>query len=237
MKDVAVKESAIFKQIEHWRRQKAVTGDKEKANILPFVTISREYGCGGFDLAVKLSDILNNEYNAMPIWAAYDKQILDTITTDLGLTQKLTDTLTNAARSKMTELFQTTFSKFPPQVAVYRKLAEVIRTMAINGHVVIVGRAGNIITRGIPYGLHVRIVAPLAYRVERIAAKNKVTKAEAKRIIEKKENERESFIKVFLKFDLEDTHNYDIVANNERFAIDELARLIIETMKHKGILV
>jgi len=40
-----------------------------------------------------------------------------------------------------------------------------------------------------------------------------------------------------LKFDLEDTHNYDIVANNERFAIDELARLIIETMKHKGILV
>jgi len=38
-----------------------VVGDKEKANILPFVTISREYGCGGFDLAVKLSDILNNE--------------------------------------------------------------------------------------------------------------------------------------------------------------------------------
>lgn len=236
MKDVAVKESAIFKQIEHWRRQKQqVVEDKEKANTLPFITISREYGCGGFDIAVKLTDILNKEYHATPIWAAYDKQILDKITSDLGLTQELTETLTNTARSKMTDLFQTTFSKFPPQVAVYRKLAEVVRTLAINGHVVIVGRAGNVITRGMPYGLHVRIVAPMSYKVKRIAAKLKVTQPEAREIIEQKEMERESFIKNFLKFDPEDPHNYDIVINNENYALDELAGLIIDAMKRKGI--
>ncbi len=236
MKDVAVKESAIFKQIEHWRRQKQqVVEDKEKANTLPFITISREYGCGGFDIAVKLTDILNKEYHTTPIWAAYDKQILEKITLDLGLTQELTETLTNTARSKMTDLFQTTFSKFPPQVAVYRKLAEVVRTLAINGHVVIVGRAGNVITRGMPYGLHVRIVAPMSYKVKRMAAKLKVTQTEAREIIEQKEVERESFIKDFLKFDPEDPHNYDIVINNENYALDEIARLIIDAMKHKGI--
>ncbi len=236
MKDVAVKESAIFKQIEHWRRQKQQgVEDKEKANTLPFITISREYGCGGFDIAVKLTDILNKEYHTTPIWAAYDKQILEKITLDLGLTQELTETLTNTARSKMTDLFQTTFSKFPPQVAVYRKLAEVVRTLAINGHVVIVGRAGNVITRGMPYGLHVRIVAPMSYKVKRMAAKLKVTQTEAREIIEQKEVERESFIKDFLKFDPEDPHNYDIVINNENYALDEIARLIIDAMKHKGI--
>ena len=236
MKDVAVKESAIYKQIEYWRRQKQhVVEDREKANTLPFITISREYGCGGFDIAVKLTDILNKEYHSTPIWAAYDKQILDKITSDLGLTEALTETLTHTARSKMTDLFQTTFSKFPPQVAVYRKLAEVVRTLAINGHVVIVGRAGNVITRGMPYGLHVRIVAPMSYKVKRIAAMLKVSQNEAREIIEKKEIDRESFIKNFLKFDPEDPHNYDVVINNENFAVDELARLIIDAMKRKGI--
>jgi len=151
------------------------------------------------------------------------------------LTEALTETLTHTARSKMTDLFQTTFSKFPPQVAVYRKLAEVVRTLAINGHVVIVGRAGNVITREMPYGLHVRIVAPMSYKVKRIAAMLKVSQAEAREIIEKKEMDRESFIKNFLKFDPEDPHNYDVVINNENFAVDELARLIIDTMKRKGI--
>ncbi|MGQ9842217.1 MAG: cytidylate kinase-like family protein [Spirochaetota bacterium] len=236
MKDVAVKESAIYKQIEYWRRQKQhVVEDREKANTHPFITISREYGCGGFDIAVKLIDILNKEYHATPIWAAYDKQILDKITSDLGLTEALTETLTHTSRSKMTDLFQTTFSKFPSQVAVYRKLAEVVRTLAINGHVVIVGRAGNIITREMPYGLHVRIVAPMSYKVTRIAAMLKVSQTEAREIIEKKQIDRESFIKNFLKFDPDDPHNYDLVINNENFAVAELARLIIDAMKRKGI--
>lgn len=236
MREAAVKESAIFKQIEHWRRQKgAVEEDKEKANTIPFVTISREYGCGGFDVAAALTDILDKEYHAVPVWAAYDKQILDKITADMGLTSQLTETLTSAARSKMTDILQTSFSKFPPQVAVYRKLAEIVRTLAINGHVVIVGRAGNIITRDMPCSLHVRMVASLPYRVERIAAKNNISKADAKQMIRQKEKERESFIKKFLQFDPADPHGYDIVINCECFAIEDSARLIIDAMNRKGI--
>jgi len=238
MKTNNVKERQIYKQIEYWQRQKpqpVATEPVDKENQFPFITISREYGCGGYEVAEVVVSELNHVYKQHPIWGAYDKQILDRISQDMGITEALAETLTGSARRKMTELFQTSFSKFPPQVAVYRKLAEVVRMLAINGHVVIVGRAGNAITRDMPYGMHVRVVAPLEWKIERLVQLNNIAKKDAKELISTKTEDREGFLREFVNFDPRNSHNYDLVINNSDYSIENTAMLIIEALKLKGI--
>ncbi len=231
-------EKYLSAQVKYWQQMKEQISAKEieKKKHLPFITISREYGCFGYNLAEKLIKLLNEEYNPEPVWAAYDRKLLEKIMEDMGLSQSLTETLTNNARKTLTNLLQTTFSKFPPQVAVYRKLVETIRILAINGNVVIVGRAGNVITRDFDQGYHVRLVASMDWRIKNIQGKTDMSKKEAEKTILEKTREREGFIKEYVKFDLTNPHNFHIVINNSHHTLEEAARLIIEGMKIKGLI-
>lgn len=228
-------EKYISSQIKYWQQQKEMVEFVEKGKPqLPFITISREYGCGGFEIAVKIVEMMNEEKSLQHVWAAYDKRLLDNLMNDMGLSTSLLETLTNNARNQFTNLLQTSFTKFPPQVAVYRKLVETIRLLALNGNVVIVGRAGNVITREIKNGYHVRLVAPNEWKIEQLKAKYGITRKEAETCIHDKNLQREGFLREFVKFDLADPHNYEMVINCARHSTEETARLIIQGTRVKG---
>jgi len=228
--------SFINAQVKYWSMQKEMINSVEEKSILPFITISREYGSGGYDIAEEIVSLLNEELNPEPKWAAYDKKLLEKVMDDMGLSSNLMETLTNQARKTITNLIQTSFSTFPPQVAVFKKLVETERILATNGHVVLVGRAGNVITKDLKGGFHIRIIADLEYKTDRISEKLEITKKEARKVIETKEAERNSFLKEFVKFDLTDPHHYHLIINNARYSIKEVAKMIIEGMKIKGFL-
>lgn len=236
-------ESRISSQFKYWK------GQKDKVDIVdrnrdrstdhikkPYVTISREYGCFGFSIAEKITDLLNFEKKSDHPWAAYNKELLDKVMKDMGLSTGLMETMTGNARKTMTDLLQTYFDKFPPQVAVYRKLAETVRVLAEIGNVVLVGRAGNIITREIPRGLHVRIIASMEFRVKNIAQARKIGIKEAEKVINEKTRERDSFIREYLRFDSTESSNYDMVINNSSYTADQAANLIIGAMRSKGLI-
>lgn len=223
-------------QAIYWQKQKFQHEEPEKINRLPFITISREYGCCGYQVANRIADIFNNEYKPEPLWAAYDKKLFERMMTDTGLSSSLVDTLTNKARNKLTDLVQTTFSNFPPQVAIHKKLVEMIAMLAMNGHVVIVGRGANKITKGMEGGFHVRLVAPFEARVEKIKKTLDISKLKATNLIKEKTKQREEYMKEFFKIDLADPHNYDMVINDSQFSVENSARLIIQAMKYKGLL-
>ena len=223
-------------QAIYWQKKKFNIEEPEKVNKLPFVTISREYGCCGYQLALKLAEIFNEEFKPEPLWAAYDRKLLERLMIDTGLSSSLIDTLTGKARNKLTDLIQTTFSKFPPQVAVHKKLVETIAMLAMNGHSIIVGRGGNMVTKEMESGFHVRLMAPADSRSEKIAKAMNVTKVEAAKIIKEKTKQREDYMKEFFKIDIGDPHHYDLIINDGIFSIENSARLIIEAMKLKGFL-
>jgi cytidylate kinase len=228
-------------QVRYWKERKAAietVESKEKAEKRnkPFITLSREYGVGAYELGEKVVQLINEKYKTTPEWAAYDRALLDKIIDDLGLSESLAQTLTDNARNNLTDFLQTSFSDFPPQVAVFRKLVETIRTLAIAGNVVIVGRAGNIITRDMIKGFHVRIVAPLSYRAERISKLQNVSHKEAEHLIAEKDGKRDGFIKEFVKFDNADPLNYHISVNLGHMSVDEAAAVIVESMKACGYL-
>ncbi len=234
-------ELLIGSQLSYWKKQRAQLETAKTSHpaapvCCPFVTISREYGCGGYETAGKLAEILNQEYRPEPLWVPYNRVLLEKIMQDMGLSADLVETLTMSARTQMTNLFQTTFSKFPPQVAVHRKLAETVRTLATHGHVVIVGRAGRMITRELSKGYHVRLVAPLEWRAGRIARIAGLNRHEAEKLIAEKSKQREDYLRAFVKYDSADPHWYHLVINNEEHSADEAARLIVQGMRLKGLL-
>lgn len=232
----------IDAQVKYWKDQKEAIDQvevKDKPRFAsghkPFVTISRQYGAGAYDVGEKLVSLLNEKLSPVPHWAAYDRKLLDKLEKDLGLSEFLAATLTDNARGKLTDLLQTSFSKFPPQVAVYRKLVETVRTLAYNGNVVLVGRSANIITRDMANGFHVRIVAPLNVRAERMSKILSCGIKEAERIVIEKNEQRDSFIKEYVHFDNSDPLNYNLVLNTGKLTIDEAAAIIESSMKIYGM--
>ncbi len=223
-------EQHIRNQVSVWEQQKNVIENIEEKPRKPFITLSREYGVGAFEVAGKLVETLNSIKKTVPEWAAYDKELLNKVSEDLGLSKSLADTLTSNARNQLTELFQTSFSKFPTQVAVYRKLAETVRTMAYNGNVIIVGRAGNVITKGLSNGFHVRLIAPAKWKINRLNQLYGMPVKEAEQAIVQKDKERDSYIREFLKFDNADPINYHMVLNMGDMTSEEASKIIAEAM-------
>jgi len=231
----------IDAQVRYWKERKDAiekvefSEEMDKKNK-PFITLSREYGVGAFGLGEKIVRIINEKYKSSPEWAAYDRTILDKLMNDLGLSESLAATLTDNSKRKMADFIQTAFSKFPPQVAVYRKLVEVVRTLAVHGNVVIVGRAGNVITRDMIKGFHVRVVAPMHFRAERISRTHNIKIEEAKKLVVEKDAKRDGFIKEYVKHDNKEPLNYHIVVNLGQMTDDEAAMAIVNSMQACGFL-
>ncbi|HPJ38169.1 MAG TPA: cytidylate kinase-like family protein [Spirochaetota bacterium] len=227
-------ENVLSSQIKYWKQQKtdiearAEILPEKKQNRFPFITISREYGCGGYDIAAALVEFLNDGRSLKPEWAAYDRVVLEKISSDMGLSEQLTDTLTSSSRKQVTSFFETTFASYPSQLSVYRHLSETIRTLAANGRVIIVGRGGGIITRDMPKGFNVRVVAPVEWKAERMASINSIKKADAEKLVIKKNAEREKFFRDLVKFDIASPYNYHLVLNNQSYSTRDAARIIYE---------
>ncbi|MDY6932827.1 MAG: cytidylate kinase-like family protein [Spirochaetota bacterium] len=233
----------ISNQLKYWKQQKDkiinIKDEKlfiNKKQNLPFITISREYGCGGVEIGETIVKKINRDYKSEPEWALYDKKVLEKISEDTGFTTNLLNVMTHTSVNKITNVLQTMFAKLPSHLTIYRKMGEIIRTVATNGNAIIIGRGGCWITRDMEKGLHIKIVAPLKWRIERISTLCKINKKEAEKLINKKSDMRENDFKEYIKFDISDPKNYHLVLNSEKLSPDECANIIIALIKIKGYL-
>ncbi len=235
-------ETYISRQLKFWILEQEKLRADEKvlsgkhAEVKPFITISREYGCGGYEIGEEITRIMNEEYKSEPVWAAYDKQILEKLSEDLGFSTELAETLTADARNNITRFFRDLFSDLPSTLQIYKKLAEIIRTLATNGNVIIIGRGGSILTQKMKGGIDVKVVAPLEWRIKKIAKQRNISPEESEEIIVGQDVKRRSVFNEVIKYDIMDPYKYHIVINNKRFTNENAARLIIETMKINGLL-
>ncbi len=226
----------ITAQVKYWQQQKnSLTSHPEKKNLRQFITINREYGCSGYSIAQEAVALLNDSaMTPEPLWAAYERQVLDRVIEEMDLSSNLVKTLTDDAMRDLTDILKSIFSDLPPQVAVYQKLAQTVRILASHGNVILVGRASNVITRGMAGGYHVMMVAPMDYKIANVMKFKNVTKKEAEKLVIENTERRENYIKEYVKFNVTDPHNYDLVINLTDTAEKGVAQLIIEGMKLKS---
>lgn len=164
----------------------------------PFITITRQEGAGAIELAQSLTTHLN-QADADPPWKAYDRELIEQVAQDHGIAQDLIASLPDRPHSLLLDLAEGMRfdSSRPTDEAVYAKVIATIRSLARLGHSIIVGRGGVFCTQDLPAGIHLQLVAPLSYRLERFAQAHELNPAEARRRLEQIEQNRDAFIRRF----------------------------------------
>ena len=178
--------------------QPRATEGGRAAPHLPFVTISRQAGAGGETLAKRLVDRLNAVDPAGALaWTTWDRELVQKVAAEYHVPEPLVESIGSGGRSLWREFLDGFQSISDPQhldeFQLYRRVAAIIRSLAHAGRAVVVGRGGVYATNDIPGGVHVRLVAPLEYRIERMARVRNVSEQEAADEVRRRDRARETF--------------------------------------------
>ena len=102
----------------------------------------------------------------------------------------------------------------------------VLRKLANNGNVILVGRAGAIITGKLPYVLHVRLVAPFEFRARNYARSNGISEEEAARAMRANDEASRRYVRLYFRTNVKDPLHYDLVVNTGRNGFGRAAHMI-----------
>lgn len=212
--------------------------EKSKTFHQPVITISREFGCPGETIAEKLAGILSkkNEINGgHDHWKWISKEIIEESAKKLKLTPSLMDELSSKKSRGFFENMALFFSDeyYPSDGKVQSTIAEFIHDSAAQGHVVILGRASEIITHNFTNSFHIRLFAPLNYRSEVISINQGVSISTAKKMCLENDMRRESFRK-FFRGEKEEMGFYDVVINSKEVTEDEILEMILIIAEARG---
>lgn len=176
-------------------------------------TISRQYGSGGSNLAIKLAELSGYQL----VWRELINQAAIKIgSPDMALA--VIDELGLLGIRPDDE----TYLKFKESIS------QVVTEIAHRGKVVIVGRASQLILTGFPNCLHLKIISDLETRIKKIQLSKNVNEKAAKAQIEKSDQNRQNFIKKFYQEDWNDPSLYDLTINTSHLDLDSIAKWIIK---------
>ncbi|NQU09192.1 cytidylate kinase-like family protein [bacterium] len=222
-------EARITAHVHAWEKARQA-GQLLAPETYPFVTISREFGCEGVSLALQLSHILNERCRPFFTWVAYDRELLDRVAEELHLQRAVIESIDGSRRDGMTELFNAVLNSTIDDSVVFRKLGAVIRSLAIHGHCILVGRGSHLITQDLKTGMHVRLVAPRGWRVHQVTEEQQLPQREAAKLVEDHERQRDQFYRTFFVQDPQHPFHHDLIIDNSRFNLDQLAEIIFTAL-------
>jgi len=195
------------------------------------VTISRQAGCGGIMVAEKLAIFLQQHSSAQsPTWTVFDRDLMNKVLADHNLPAHLEKFLPEDRVSAIEDTLADIFGVRPTSQTLVQQTAETILKFAELGSVILVGRAGNIVTAKLPRVLHVRLVAPLDDRIERICRDDRKSPVEARKFCVEEESARARYVKTYYNADINDPLLYHLVINTSRVGCENTARLIGEAV-------
>ena len=116
-----------------------------------------------------------------------------------------------------------------------KTVANVVRALAHQGNVVIIGRGGVVLTRDIKDALHIRLYGPMEYRIKRVKEMEKVNDAEARKMIDAIDRER-IYLKHLLAGETTDLNLFDVAYNCEKLSVQDIVASSIRLLEQKRII-
>lgn len=192
----------------------------------PCLLLSRECGSGGSEIARRVARRLR--------WHIFDREILEEIA-------KLAHAEARCDRSSEDEKTPEGWrdggeGELKPEDIGYeiylRHLRQVVRTLAHQGNVVILGRGAQYLLPT-ACSLHVRVLAPMETRVRRVAQTTGLTPEEARCNIERFDADRAVFIQKSFQRDIYSALNYDLVINTGELSLEAAEEMVVVALGHK----
>src|ERR1700747_3311731 len=101
----------------------------------------------------------------------------------------------------------------------------------MRGNVILVGRAGAIITANMQYVLHVRLVAPIDFRVQNYAQLQGISAEEAAQAVRANDEANHHFVRSYLNTKVGYPLHYDLIINTETNGFEGAAHLICVALR------
>ena len=201
----------------------------------PAVTISREAGCGALAVAELLAELLQKTTpRDEPKWTVFDRNLMEKVLADHHLPARLAKFLPEDRASELQDIIDDLSGRQPPSWTMIAQTAETVLKLAELGNVILIGRAGNIITLRLPHVRHVRLIAPLEKRVSYAHTLYQLSEREARAFCLREDAARQRYVKKYFKANVADPLLYDLVINTGLVAFDEAARLIANLVRRNG---
>lgn len=204
------------------------------------ITISRQHGSGGHAVTKVLCERLGYRY--------FDKELMEHLGTRLGLAPDQVVDLPedqHQVQSLMERVFANVPTPFgdPSSWTLHAELEaqqevsvqtfqRLIRAAHEHSDVVIMGRGGQVVLHDAPDVLHVRLVAPLELRIQRVVQQNAGMTADAARErVSERDRASAEYVKRFYNVDVDDPMLYDLVINTSKLTVAATADLIIKALE------
>ena len=196
------------------------------------VTISREYGSGGREIGRQLAQKLGVAY--------YDMNLIQKVAAESGYSetyvqeaeQKVSNTMLLNLYSWYTAA--TSEQDLPKVEQLYHAEERVIRELAAKGSCVIVGRLANHILRDFDNTFDIFISADMEAKLDRVMARDGISREEAEKQIYKVEKERANHCAYFTHEQWGNAKQYDLLLKSNLLGIAGTVDLIasfLEKMK------
>jgi cytidylate kinase len=184
------------------------------------ITISRQVGSLGTEIARGLAEKLNYEY--------VDKEKIGKMLADFGLGVLEVEKF-DEKKPPFWDSFSIQRTKFlhSIQAAIY--------DFARKGRAVIVGRGGQVLLHNLPGILHVRIFSPFDLRVKRLVESERVDEKHAVRMLRQSDHDSAGYIHSFFYADWNDANLYDLLINTEKLSPATAVQMIIDSVHSREI--
>jgi cytidylate kinase len=209
------------------------------------ITVSRQYGSGGDEIAARVCDMLGYRY--------FDKRMMASVASEMGLSETQVIDFSEAeykARGFLDRLFRRG-SRVVAEAGSWKQDISGARTVEVaqldeqwcistvkgtirgaykHGNVVILGRGGQAILQEMPEVLHVRVEAPLAARIDRVQQNEGQSPREAEDLIRDRDRAAQEYLRRFHDIDWSDPLLYHMVINTDKWTIEAGAHMVVNAV-------
>jgi cytidylate kinase len=203
---------------------------------MPVITISRQFGSGGSEVAGRVADALG--------WTLLDNALVDRVAARLGRTPvevqaieervpSLAERLADALALGSPEIVSPSLSApLPPTEERLLEVTEhVIDDAVARGPVVLVGRGAQSYLAQRTDALHVFCYAAKPALVARVMQRENTTAEEASRRVDEMNKRREQYVRRHWQRSWHAPENYHLCVNTERLGVEGAADLIAQAAR------
>jgi cytidylate kinase len=205
---------------------------------MPVVTISRQFGSGGSEVARRVADALG--------WSLLDNAIVDAVAEALGTTpaaiqareeripslaERLASTMTLGTPEYVPVIDAVPSAPFQDRIVEVTR--QIVQRAIAEGPVVVVGRGAQAMLAERHDALHVLCYAPRAALVARVAARERLSPADAERMVDDRNHQREQYVKRHWGRAWLAHEHYHVCVNTGWLGIERAADVIVGLLRDR----
>jgi cytidylate kinase len=215
----------VERQMRNWelaRSQRATQDSPTTEKVADFICLSREVGVGANRIGALLGERLG--------WPVFEKEILHHMAGDDGQREQIFASMDERDVSWCEEVLRSLMQPEFVKNDYFHTLCKTILALARQGSAIFIGRRADLVLPS-DVGLRVRIIAPLAMRIQRLVERRCFSAEAAEQKVARLEEKRAGFTRQYFRVDPHDPQSYDLVINLKRFSFKEAVELILSAHK------